>query len=372
MTPEVDPLWQITIRGSDPPDSDPEKGLKQKLGRIITEARDGGILLEERSGQLQTLKPADIENKVALDQKFSRFSFEEMGRYLQDQTGSQFTILSTDHYVICSAGNAEYSRFAGGLLEKVYSEFHSFFAESAAIRLRQSEGPLPVIILSNEKDFQEFASRQHPEVNFEDTPGYYSVRENIILLRDPFPGSEFRTSSELRRQMARIPRQISTIVHEAVHQLAFNSGLQTRMADNPVWLSEGLALWFEPPAAKSPLLWSKPGQVNAVLQPAFAKFERNRKATIPLADLLQNDQAFLDPATMPVAYAESWGLVSWLIRHERQGFDRFLLSVGSRKPLIQISPEERLLEFEQSIQKSLNEIERSMISYAAKLRIPRQ
>ena len=36
-------------------------------------------------------------------------------------------------------------------------------------------------------------------------------------------------------------RNVATIIHEATHQLAYNSGMQRRYADNPMWVSEGLA-----------------------------------------------------------------------------------------------------------------------------------
>jgi len=37
---------------------------------------------------------------------------------------------------------------------------------------------------------------------------------------------------------------VSTIVHEATHQIAFNCGLHTRLSDCPVWFSEGIAMYF--------------------------------------------------------------------------------------------------------------------------------
>ena len=40
-------------------------------------------------------------------------------------------------------------------------------------------------------------------------------------------------------------RQIATILHEACHQIAFNTGLQTRLGDYPLWVSEGIATFFE-------------------------------------------------------------------------------------------------------------------------------
>ena len=40
---------------------------------------------------------------------------------------------------------------------------------------------------------------------------------------------------------------MATIVHEATHQIAFNCGMQQRYADIPLWLCEGMAVYFEAP-----------------------------------------------------------------------------------------------------------------------------
>ena len=43
------------------------------------------------------------------------------------------------------------------------------------------------------------------------------------------------------------PGAVSTIVHEATHQIAFNSGLHQRLSDCPKWFSEGIAMYCETP-----------------------------------------------------------------------------------------------------------------------------
>ena len=62
-----------------------------------------------------------------------------------------------------------------------------------------------------------------------------------------------------------------TIVHEAVHQLAYNSTLQRRMADNPYWVSEGLATYFESPDLNSLRGWRNIGAINTVVPAATAR-----------------------------------------------------------------------------------------------------
>lgn len=343
-----------------------------RRGRVLVAAQDGGLLFEDRSGRILTLTPDRLVTHRQLPEPFSPLSAPEQQQYLQQLTNDDFQILMTDHYILCSGASAAYNEFCGQLLELVYAEFFRFFAETKAIPLRVPGTRLPVIILPTQTEFEAFASVQHPETSFEGVPGYYSVRENLVLLVDLTSDPNVNSSSAIRRKLASMPRQAATVVHEAVHQLAFNTGVQVRMADNPVWLSEGLAVWFEPISARSPFLWSRPGLVNPVHHPAISRMAATSGLPIALRDLLRSDQPFLDPTRSTQAYAECWGLTTYLIRNEREGFDRLLQSVSQRKPLVPLSPEEREQEFAATIGRSSDEIERVMVPYIARLRAPRE
>ena len=83
--------------------------------------------------------------------------------------------------------------------------------------------------------------------------GYYSLKSNRIVSYDLTGLEQLRASGDRTGTMAHISqmlrrpqaeRTVATIIHEATHQIAFNSGLQRRFADNPLWLSEGLAIYL--------------------------------------------------------------------------------------------------------------------------------
>src|SRR5690349_23883131 len=86
-----------------------------------------------------------------------------------------------------------------------------------------------------------------------ETFGYYSARTNRVALYDlsadetAGPLGDAASRDEVTRRLSKFPSSVATVVHEAVHQLAFNTGLQVRYADNPMWVSEGLAMYFETP-----------------------------------------------------------------------------------------------------------------------------
>ncbi len=357
-------LTSVTIRS--------DLGEQLLVGRVLVQAADGGLLLEEPGGRIRQISPTALIRQQLTAKPFVPHPAVELSAELKQQAGEGFECISTAHYVICSDGNAICAEFCGRLLENVHDRFFEFFRDSPSITLRPLQGHLPVIVFSSVEDYRRFAEDQHPDVDFQNTPGYYSVRDNLILLSDMVgPATELRSESAVRRKLSQSPRQIATIVHEAVHQLAFNTGLHVRLADNPLWLTEGLAVWFEPASPRAKLLWSRPGQVNPVHHPAFQQFSRSGRLPVALEALISANQSFVEEKLVAAAYAESWALTAYLIRHHRGGYDRLLARVARRKPLIVVSPEERLTEFQDSVGQSLHEIEDALIPFAARLRAER-
>ena len=85
---------------------------------------------------------------------------------------------------------------------------------------------------------------------------YYSLRTNRITMFDLTGLESLRRSSDRRGTTSQInqllarpeaERMVATVIHEATHQIAFNCGLQTRFADVPLWVSEGVAMYFKRP-----------------------------------------------------------------------------------------------------------------------------
>ena len=359
-TPSTPPakLERIEFASSD--------GSAELTGSVIAEAPDGTILVLRPNGSVHLIMAAQKPQRMSLSETFRLMDADELSRDLLLQTGDTFGITRTEHYVICSASSDEYAAFCGDLLELVYEQYFDFFGQHEAVK--RPANKLPIIVLGSTPQFQEFAQRQHPDISFEDTPGYYSVRDNSVMLLDLSGDPRIASRSAIRRHLAAMPRQMATVVHEAVHQLAFNSGLQVRMADNPLWFSEGLALYFETGSERTRLLWNRPGRVNAVHHPTFVQLANGGTLPISISELIQSDQAFEESEKIAAAYAESWALVTFLISREREGFDKLATRIAERKALVGMSPEQRLREFEDAVGKSADEIEELMTRYVSRLR----
>lgn len=335
-------------------------------GTVTAAAADGTLLVLRSDGALRLIPAARQPEREPLPGGFRPDNADELAAGLLQQTGAAFAVARTDHYLICSDSSPEYAEFCGRLLEQVHSEFFEFFDDCDSVQ--PPERPLPVIIFASPPQFREFARQQHPDVSFEDTPGYYSVRDNQILLIDLSGNPRDATQSQIRRHLATLPRQMATVVHEAVHQLAFNSGLQVRMADNPLWFSEGLALYFETGSSRTPLLWNRPGRVSPVHQPAFEQHVESGTLPVSVRELVGSDAVFQNPQSFHAAYTESWALTTYLIQRERAGFQQYVKAIAAREALVGLTEEQRIREFEAAFGGSADEIQEQMIRYVLRLR----
>ena len=167
-------------------------------------------------------------------------------------------------------------------------------------------------------------------------------------------------------QRAAVPL-VSTIVHEATHQIAFNCGLQTRLSDIPLWLCEGMAVYFEAPDLTSSRGWRGIGRVN---YPRLETFRRNlpnwRRDS--LVTLLADNRRFRDPSTAIAAYADAWALNYYLIKYRSQEYAAYLKMLAEKPPLVEDDPDTRLAEFKQHFG-DLKSLERDFLKQMSRRRI---
>lgn len=356
-----DSTWKITV-------GEPKSTVL--TGRIVAEIPNSDLLLEERNGKLHQIPARQLLSREDTQEPFVPLTSAELATDLLQQVPAGFEIIETEHYVVCSNSAPEYVAFCGKLLEAVFDQYFRFMA-AQKIEVTEPALKLPIIIFASSREFQMFSARQHPEISFADTPGYYSVTDNQTLLLDLTDGLSIRSASTIRRHLAKKPLQVATVVHEAVHQLAFNSGLQVRMADNPLWLSEGLAMYFETTSSRSSLLWNRPGLVNPRHQPGFMKLVQANQVAGGMNSLIESDSAFLNAAEMPAAYAKAWALTHYLMREDKTGMQKFLHNITQRKPMIGLTAEERTQEFREAFGKLPDEMEQELVSYIRRQRVPR-
>ena len=135
--------------------------------------------------------------------------------------------------------------------------------------------------------------------------------------------------SEVLSRLEALP-QIATIVHEATHQLAYNCGVQTRFADNPAWVSEGLAMYFETPDLNSTSGWTSIGLVSANRLQQMRQYQSTRPQD-SLETLVRDEQRFHTTKDIALdAYAEAWALNHFLFTKHQAEYIAYLKKLAEK------------------------------------------
>ncbi len=171
-----------------------------------------------------------------------------------------------------------------------------------------------VLVFDSKASYLKYATQELGPAA-ESVSGYYNLMSNRVItfdltgLEGATPDGQRVNRQTLIREMLGRPeaeRNVATIVHEAVHQIAYNSGLQVRLADNPVWVSEGLAVFFESPDLNGDKGgWGTIGLINKHNYQSFLQYAPQRDEG-SLVQLLTDDNRFRDPKTMAYAYGRKW------------------------------------------------------------------
>src|SRR5262249_5152126 len=136
---------------------------------------------------------------------------------------------------------------------------------------------------------------------------------------------------------------ITLIVHEVTHHLAFNCGMLNREGDVPFWLAEGMACYCEATENGS---WQGIGEMNPQRANFLATLLANKGRLIPLTELLTRDDwmpSVRDSQTTLLVYAQSWALFRMLMEEQPQGMKAYLKTVYARQ-----IRDRRLADFEQA------------------------
>lgn len=363
LAPTTSLIATSAAQGGEPAErfvfQDDNKQQQSATGQVLVEAVDGGVLLQTSDGTIQSIASENIADRKKTDKEFTPITPEELGMQLRRELGPRFNIILTKHYVICSDAGKTYARWCGTLFERLYAGFENYW-DKRGLKLVAPTFPLAAIVFANQKDFAAYATTDAgPEVAT--AKGYYSLKTNRIVLYDlsgTTRGKKARSVAEINRRMSRTPFNTATVIHEATHQIAFNRNLHTRYADNPLWLTEGMAMYFETPDLRSRSGWKTIGKVNPLRMKRFKKQLARRQETDSIVTLIQTDKRLLDAAGAEDAYADAWALSYFLIKTRGDAYVRYLKTIAAKKRLIPNSPEQRVADFQAAFGDDFSELER--------------
>ncbi len=330
-------------------------------GLVVLEDSQGGILLLERTGEFRTIPASQLKSRTSADE-FHPASADELSESLRREFGDRFTVVRTKHYVLCTDAGARFGEWTGKLFERLFEGFQTAW-KGSGLELREPTFPMPVLIFSREQDYRDYAKRDVGSIAVD--LGYYSSQTNRIALRDLTPAKGREKSGDLSGLVD--AANVSTIVHEAAHQIAFNTGFHVRLADNPMWLTEGLAMYFESPDLKNATGWKTTGQVNRARLLRYRDYSRNRRRPGSLETLLAGNERFSQAETAADAYAEAWLLTHYLIRQRRDDYVAYVRALQAKTPLDIGTAGSRLAAFREVFGDDIGRLEKELSAYAGRL-----
>jgi len=235
--------------------------------------------------------------------------------------------------------------------------------------------PLAVLVFNNKASYIKHAKAELGSAAG-NAIGYYSLQTNRIVMYD-LTGSQALLKKRTRRgrmkdisallQSPQAQPLVATIIHEATHQIAYNCGLQTRYADNPIWLSEGMAVYFETPNLSSNRLWSGTDKVNYARWNLFRQNAQSGKAA-SLKTLIADDNRLRHPSTAVDGYAEAWAWNYFLIKWHKQEYANYLTAIAAKPLLVQDDRKTRLADFQAHFGEDLGKLEAEFIRRMSKIK----
>ena len=211
------------------------------------------------------------------------------------------------------------------------------------------------IVYRNRDDYYRAAS-----ANGTDLPpgmlGHYDNKTNRVHLFDVTAGNKNGNWSE----------NAATIIHEATHQTAFNTGIHNRFADQPRWLVEGLATMFEASGVwNSQSYHSLKDRINTGRLADFRAGLKKRKPGT-LASLVASDQLFRTDGA--AAYAESWALVLFLCETRPRQLAEYFLKTAARADFSSYFAAQRVSDFAECFGSDLKQLEANFLAWMAQMK----
>lgn len=305
-----------------------------------------------RDGQVVDCDPRKVTNYSEVAGGFKSFSQAEIrGRLMAEYPG--YEVSGVGHYlVVHPAGRRDQwaPRF-----EELYRSFVHYFS-ARGWRLAEPQFPLIAVVFPRQIDFARQAGREGVAAS-SGLLGYYSTMTNRILLYDATAGSNSSNWAS----------NAETIIHEAAHQTAFNTGVHSRFGVAPRWVVEGLGTMFEARGVwQSRTYPHASDRINRGRLAAWRQYAGSRRPADAIAQLVSSDRPF--QADIDGAYAEAWALSFFLSETEPKKYSAYLMKTATIRPFSDYRAPQRLQDFTDTFGSDLPMLDARMKRFVAGLK----
>lgn len=328
---------------------------------------------------------------------------------LRNEFPDAFNIHVSPHFLVVYDTNEPWARERAALLEKAHSVYYTTFRRLGyrPIPLRQR---LICVLFDSHENFQAYG-KAVDNMTMEWSAGYYSTRSNRTAffhdrqnpayehaakrineldtniaqyrqqIRQASTQRNHNAVRQLRRQMNVASRErtwyhnrleavaklgnASKTVHEAVHQLAYNSSIQVPGRMYPFWVTEGLATNFETDDPGKPFgpMHENPDRSRLLVQ------AHTQGQLMPLKDFValhQLPDSAAEAEAVAILYSQAWGTFRFLFRYKADPTRDYLRALAEAEPGPR-EPEQLRAEFIEAYGR-LDVIEKMLDNYFKRLR----
>ncbi len=320
-------------------------------GTVLARSRQETFLLG-RDGQLVRYSTAETPAPRAVHPQFRSYSHAELRGRLIREFGRDFDVTGTGHYLVVHPAGQE-DKWAGRF-ETLYRAYVLYFSVRRS-RVKPPQFPLVAIVFPDQNAFLSYARRSGAKIG-RSVLGYYSPTTNRIIVYD------------VTAKRPNVPWTVNaeTIIHEASHQMAFNTGLHDRFSESPRWVVEGLGTMFEAPGVwNSNAHKSRDSRINKSRLNGFRQYLNSTRTRGSLAQFISSDRMFSTNGR--AAYGEAWALTFYLCETHHQKYQAYLTRVSSRPKFSRYSGPERLRDFTETFGANLALLEAHYLRFIEQL-----
>lgn len=331
---------------------EPFRGERTIEGNLIAEGDDGELLFETPDGRHWSVKKPFLRRWDRSDEPLALLDRRGLTASLRREYGGAFRILDTKNYILVYSTSEGFAKEAGKLFERIKSVFENYIRKQAGFEPAAPKQPMIAVIFQSDEEYIRCLKDQIGVAAFL-TAGVYIPATNRMFMYDMFGGRDEewvqvatlitgKGADELALLLA--TENVSTLIHEGTHQVAFNTGFHERTVRNPLWLVEGLACLMEVPKLDSKSRWAGVGEMNWDRQEHLRE-NWMRLPTESVYDLVTDDGRLRRSDSALLGYAQAWALSYYLTKARRIEYMKFVELVKTRPPVKEYRLEDRLEDF---------------------------
>ena len=318
-----DELKPVTVRVT--------SGNKSVLGRPV-EFTNSQFIMLRRDGRMLLYDMSDVDKVDKVASHFTPYTSLKLQDHYRRLFGDNYEVTRTAHYVVVHPRGMR-QQWAEPF-EKLYNRFTQYFAVRG-YTLKPAEFPMVVVVFNSRSEFNRVADKDGLG-NPNSYAGYYSPTSNWIV-----------TCHDAGQQTGGNQESNATLIHEALHQYAFNTGIHQRWAPTPKWCAEGLASMFEARGVNDSTRYTfDRDRQHTLYLPYLRRVVDDRAFDGTLRSVVSSDRLFDE--NMAVAYAASWGLAWFLSETRPLEFNQYLQRIAARDRLLPYTSSDRIADFARS------------------------